>query len=85
MALGASLVAVLASRGRLGGLVHRCISGWDSSVPGEPVFGVFYCEYCTRAVNMLLRTQIILRGKSLQYECPYLQLSGLWSYALPAD
>lgn len=38
MAPGASLVGVLASGGRLGGLVCTHISGWDSSVPGEPVF-----------------------------------------------
>lgn len=37
VAPGASLVGVLALGGGLGGLVCTCISGWDSSVPGEPV------------------------------------------------
>lgn len=42
VATGASPVGVLASGGRLGGLVHTHISGWDSSVSGEPVGFVFF-------------------------------------------
>lgn len=37
MAPGANLVGVLASGVGLGGLACTCISGWGSSVPGEPV------------------------------------------------
>lgn len=68
MAVGASLVAVLVSRGRLGRLVHTHISGWDSSVLGEPVFGFFYCEYCTMAVKMLVRMQISLERSLFRSE-----------------
>lgn len=53
--------------GRLGGPILTHISGWYNSVPEEPgffdfFFFFFYFEYCTRAVKMLVRTQLSLEG-----------------------
>lgn len=81
--VGASLVGVLDSGGRLGGLfTSTSLSGKVQSL-GSQWF--FYCEYCTRAVKMLVRTQLSLEGSPFSMSVLICSRVACGLDALPAD
>lgn len=81
--VGASLVGVLDSGGRLGGLfTPTSLSGKVQSL-GSQWF--FYCEYCTRAVKMLVRTQLSLEGSPFSMSVLICSRVACGLDALPAD